>query len=411
MHEGGILSGLTFKNNLLVNESPLMSTSALQFFQQGLVKVANAGENINIDNNQFVVKDSIDSSQRVPTLFFQQEQDEPARNNITTNLRIRNNVASWGSYGIFSSGVSITDLWNLKNDVGLDFRNNLLLGLPSGPDWSSLTQTCTAPRICRDNQLVTGSSPVDFPSWLTDLPANEYSLKSTISALGYDESRPGANLEEVPLIRGLTIVPGVKQLAFQWRVSQVLRYTACSLEVSAQSSLIEDTGTFTLVDSQRPDYFKRGNLDQYNPRASILSGGIERTFQVGEDWTVTDDTGTSRYLALNPNTQYYYRIMCGGASERGSTRTLADVPTSAETDSGVDVDVNYRPLLGTRVRARYSGMVEPAEAMSPIVNCATECTVKLPWNKGRSIVIYVDELDQNGAVVLPAERPLIVPTP
>ena len=405
-HEGGILSGVTFKNNLMVNESPLMTASPVQFFQQQVAKVVNAGENIVIDNNTFMVKDTIHPSQRIPSGFFEEQQDDPVRNNITKGLKLRNNISPWGLYGITSSGLGANDTWNLRNDAGLEFRNNVLLGLNAFLPWQSLLEGCTAPRICKDNTLVTAA--FDFRDWLVNPSDNEYQTQSQVPK-GYNDSQSGVNLEEVPLIRGLSIVPGVKHLQFQWRVSQILRVASCSLEVSPQSHLINDTGVFTVVNALRPDFFKRANFDLYNSRSMILSDGIARFFQVGEDIVVTDDLGQQRDLALQPDTTYFYRIMCGGTTERGSVRTLADTSAAGNAGSDFEVTVNYRPLLGSQVRARYGGFVSSLSVL-PSIACAQQCTVKLPWRGGRSLVIYLDELNQNGQVVLAATQPIIVPS-
>ncbi len=332
--EGGILSDVTFKNNLIVNDSPLMFASPGrptlpygQSFSHSLAKILNAGENISIDNNTMIIKNTIHPSSRIPQLLILQDQGDSLLNNITKGLKIRNNIAPWGLYGIMSSGLGTNDTWNLRNDVGLEFRNNLLLGMPVGPAWQSLVEGCTAPRICKENQLETGSSEVEMRNWLVNPTDNEYTVrKEMLKTTGFDNSTVGVDVENIPLIRGLSIASGDKTLLFRWRVSQVLKSLPCSLELSTNSQLINDDGTFALVNALRPDYFKRSNYDVANKRASISMDGIGRNFQVGEDSLVIDDGGVQRNLALQPLTTYYYRLTCGGATERGSTTTKATIP-------------------------------------------------------------------------------------
>jgi hypothetical protein len=413
-HEGGGLSGLVFKNNLTVNDSPLMVLTGAQFFQQVLAKVVNGGENITIENNTFLVKDTVPAETRVPTAVFHMEQNEPERMNVTKALRIRNNVAAWGQYGVFSSGVSINNAWNQRTDEQLEFRNNVLLGTSPGIDWRALIEGCNAPRICKENYIVNGAQDVDFSGVVTDLGKNEFSLRraAPTNYEGFDGSTPGVDVEEVPMIRGLTIVPGVRHLNFQWRVSNVLRYASCSMEVSGQKTLIDDTGTFVAVNALRPDYFKRANYDLHNPRAAILSEGLERTFQVGEDSTVTDDNGTARDLRLEPDTDYYYRVMCGGVTERGTVRTLSALAPSLQASSPqFSVTVYVKPVLGSRVRIRYGGLVTPGPANTASTSCTGQCQVQVPWSLGRALVVYVDELNEADEIVLGAIRPIVVASP
>jgi hypothetical protein len=412
--DGGILSGLTFKNNLIVNDSPLMRATGLQWFQEELVKVVNGGTDITVDNNTYIVKDSLNSYSRVPTFFAQFEYGDATDHG--TNLKVRNNIGSYGQYGIFSSGVgtNLNYVWNQKNDDGLEFRNNVLLGVPyvnESWDWGSHLSSCTPPRICTGNQFVIGNPTVDFHSWVADPDGHDYGVQPSLALDGHDGATVGVDPEQVPLIKGLTVVPGAKHLTFSWRVSQVLSPLACSLEVSPDQQLISDDGTFTLVAALRPDYFKLANFDTHNPRAVMLSGGLERTFQVGEDATATDDQGVVRDLSLSPTTNYYYRLMCGGTTERGAVQTIDPEAVVTSATGTYSVDIYYKAVLGSSVRARYGRLVGGATSETETTPCSTQCTIALSWTRGRSLVVYVDEYDNTGRLVLAAPRPIVVPSP
>ena len=93
------------------------------------------------------------------------------------------------------------------------------------------------------------------------------------------------------------------------------------MEVSPNSNLTTDLGSYQVVNALRPDYFIRADSDRSNKRASHSDDRLVRKFQVGQNKQEADDNGQMRNLALNPGTDYYYRLMCGGATERGSVRT------------------------------------------------------------------------------------------
>jgi hypothetical protein len=189
-----------------------------------------------------------------------------------------------------------------------------------------------------------------------------------------------------------------------------LRTLACSLEVSPNRGLIADDGAATLIAALRPDLFRRANLDIHNPRALLLNNGIDRNFQAGEDTVATDDNGNAQSLALTPNTDYYYRIMCGGATERGMVHTLPDVPS---IQANFDVTVYLKPVIGTQVRIRYGGLTTAVASLTTtaVTPCPGNCSLKLPWTPGRALMFYVDELNASNQVVLGAPRQIVVPSP
>lgn len=408
MHEGGIMDGLLFKNNLVVNDSPIMVyIPGFQDVQQSLAKVSNGGRNIAIENNTYVIKDTIHPNSRINHTVLLVEQNDPALGNVTESLTFRNNLVPAGDYGIHGSGVGITQLWNTKLDGKLDFRSNTVIGPTHGATRASY-ENCTPPRVCRGNFFLNDPNGTTYTPKFLNPAKNDYRLASDspFKGKGHDGGDLGANIDEVAIVRNLEVTAAPKMLLFRWMVPHFMRNMACSLEVSPDRGLISDTSTYTLVDALRPDYFKRANFDNANPRATLSENRLERWFPVGEDNAVTDDTGVSRNLALTPDTMYYYRLMCGGATERGSIRTLADAPTAQGATGKVRIDARTR--VGAKVRVRYGQRAANLAASAPQA-CASGCSVELSVPRGRPLIYFVDELNASDQVVYTSAHPVVVP--
>ena len=124
---------------------------------------------------------------------------------------------------------------------------------------------------------------------------------------------------------------------------------------------------------------------------------LNRWFQVGEETIETDDNGIARNLALTPDTQYYYRLMCSGATERGSVRTLP-VASDAVSRNPVSVKITATANQGTKNRARY-GPDRNSITTSASQSCASSCTISIPATSGRQLIYYIDELDDGVDIV------------
>jgi hypothetical protein len=293
LHYGGGLKGLVYRGNLMVNDSPYFRYIAgKQEWMQGHIKVVNAGEDIEIAHNSFFVLPTIHEDGRKPRYAVMQEQGPPENRNITRGLRLYGNVMPWGEYGIVSSGVTPEKLWNERNDGGLRFQNNLFYQLPAGPDWKSVLETCQKPRVCRGNFLLTDASVAEGGFQIPRYKAD-------------DKANVGADLEKVPLMK-LQVEEQSKALTFRYQLPAVLAEQSCSLEVSGDAGLMDDTAAYRLVDAVRPEVKPQADSDQHNEHAERSADGRVRKFPVN---------------GLAGDREYYYRLMCGGAVERGRVKT------------------------------------------------------------------------------------------
>jgi hypothetical protein len=292
---GGGLKDLTYRNNLTINSSPYFQfLPGKQEWVQGFAKLVNGGENITIDHNTFVVLPSIHADGKLPRYMFQQEQGAVELGNKTNGLHLRNNLLPWGEYGIVSSGITPATLWNERNDAALEFRTNLLYQMPTGPDWKSVLENCQRPRVCQGNVFAPEKTVLD-----DNLGLLRY--KGTAQA----KTDPGVDLNQIPRLR-VAVQPQSTALNFQYQMPTVLASQSCALEVSADRGLISDTAAYQVVASLRPDQAARADSDRFNSKVRITDEGRVRQFPVE---------------GLQPNQTYFYRLMCGGAVERGSVKT------------------------------------------------------------------------------------------
>ena len=386
-------SDILIKNNLSVWDSPYFKPAPGVDFLYSQLRIVNGGKNVQFLNNTGYNRATFKPGIEYPRTF--NIETENGFYGATQGLKYENNIAQHDYFG--GSSGRLQDI--LKNPVevtGASVRNNTIVGWPQ-----RLFEPCP-PGNCSGN-FFDGTYDPQF----RDPDANDFNLKP--SSLYAGKSTGGGNLgadvEDVAVIRNLKVDTLSNALLFSWRLPSVMRDMGCSLEVSSDSNLITDLGPYTVVDAVRPDYFMRGDSDRSNKRATKSEDGLDRWFQVGENATDTDDTGTERDLSLAPDTVYYYRLMCGGATERGSAKTLTATTVAS---APIQIAIKARSAKGSKIRARY-GSRKAALTVGAAVNCSSGCTVMLPAYSGRQLLYYLDEVDDSGTVVVPGRRPFVIP--
>jgi len=330
------------------------------------------------------------------------------------NLKFGGGVGIEEQKGLFRNIAIENNLWGpalggpgmgkLTFDAATENSSSSRYRYNSGPTvnpWAY--EPCSGNRICNSPAAFYGGTA--FRPGFRNVAGNDFSLRSTsiYARAAADGQDLGADTRQVALIRDLTVKPVSDHLLFSWSLPEPLRQMPCSLEVSPDAALIRDSGFYTVVNALRPDYFRRADSDHANPRALKTASGTRRWFQVGEDAVVTGDDGLDHSLALTPDTDYYYRLMCGGAVERGVVRTLP-APAAA---AGV-VQVHARSSAGVQARVRYGSIAGGLINGAP-VPCSGGCRIDIPAVPGRSLVYYLDELDSQGAVVRAGLNPTVTP--
>ena len=381
---------IAMKNNLMVYDSPYFKIAPGQDFFKSPFYICCHGRNYQFSNNTTYENPNWKSG-IIYARAFRLDSDYGLP---IENLRFTNNLLPFDYVGGGAGQVKALVAADLVRNVS--FRNNTFVG--SG----GAIEPC-APSDCRGN-FVNGVYAPQF----RNPEKNDFSLVpgSNYTNAGTDGSDLGVDIEEVAIIRELTVKPDAHSMLFSWRVPSFMKSMGCQLEVSENSSLTTDVGGYEVVNALRPDYFIRSDSDRSNKRATKSDDGMFRWFQVGQDVQETDDNGQVRNLTLNPDTEYHYRLMCGGATERGSVRTLK-LPSDTVNRQNVEVEIKVKASRGTQVRPR-AGFSKNTIAAVSAQSCTTGCTIRLSGLVGSQLIYYLDELDQSGNVVFQSTRPTVL---
>lgn len=329
-------------------------------------------------------------------------------NGINLNYRFRNAAAN--DFSILSAGVSVCGASNtspivvttcsthsflagqpirIQNVVGNSAANGLFTVCSSGG-----TLDATHIPLCDQSfNAVQGSGTYQSGGGVT------FALWQGAA----DGTDVGVDFENSPLLRYLSVFPMANAALFQWLMPSGIASQGCQIEVSPDSGLINDDADYTVVNALRPDYFIRADADRANPRALKSPDGRLRWFQAGDPSTQTGDDGQSHDISLTAGTVYYYRLMCGGAMERGSFTTTA----SDSGQTSITLSVKATAPNATQVRVRY-GPIGAALISGNPLPCVSSCSVSVPATSGRSVVYYVDQLDSGGMSCLPASYPRLL---
>ena len=391
-------SDLLFKNNLSVWDSPYFKPAPGIDFVYSQLRLKDGGKNIQYLNNTGHNRSTFKPNIEYPrTLLI---ETTSGFYGPLENLKYENNLARAEYYG-GSEGI-LKDVVKLGQITGLSLRNNSI------PGWESRLFEPCPPATCAGNFF--NSTNNTFDPQFKDPDKNDFSLlpSSPYAGKGTNGTNLGVEIDDVAAIRNLKIDPLPNALLFSWRLPIVMRDMGCSLEVSPDQNLVTDLGTYKVVDALRPDYFMRADSDRSNKRATKSEDGLDRWFQVGENSSETDDTGADRNLGLTPDTVYYYRLMCGGATERGSAKTLSNAVASTHTASPVPFNVKAKSAKGSKIRPRF-GSNRKALTTGLAVSCSSGCTISMTARLGRQFLYYLDETDDAGSVVALSRRPVVVP--
>ena len=381
---------ISFKNNLMVYDSPIFRKAPGLVFRISPFVINPAGKNYQITNNTSYVKPNWN-----PEVEYRQTMLVLPTKGVIENIRFHNNLMPYDYIG-GDSAETINILAARGLVTGASFRNNTLVGSGAG------IQPCS-PSECNGN-FVNGTYSPKF----RNAEKNDFGLVpgSNYTNAGTDGSDLGADIEEVAIIRELTVKANSHSLLFGWRVPTFMKNMGCQLEVSPDSNLINDLGNYTVVNSLRPDYFIRADSDRSNKRATSSGDGLLRWFQVGQNVEETDDNGDLRNLALSSDTDYHYRLMCGGATERGSIRTEKE-PSDTVNRSNIQVEIRAKANKGTQIRPRF-GVNKLTVASAPAQTCTSECVIQISGVVGSQLIYYLDELDQLGNLVFQSTRPTVL---
>jgi hypothetical protein len=205
-----------------------------------------------------------------------------------------------------------------------------------------------------------------------------------------DGSDVGADPDELPEIRNLTVTPTNRSALFSWSVTNPIAHIPCVVEVNETPDFqagryageLSDIATYHRQDADDAERYMRSE------------SGIDRMITVGHT------------VPLNNLTTYYYRLQCGGDTRRGSFVTAATVEQpltrtitrhiedpsvrSMEVEYGVSFNRGDKAIIGSRFA---NAMCEPGN----------HCSVPIQLEQGTIVYYRWKELSESGAVVFTSD--------
>lgn len=152
------------------------------------------------------------------------------------------------------------------------------------------------------------------------------SAKAPYSQAAADGGNLGADLSLLPLVTNLGIAESDRSAKLNFTLADNISTIPCVLEVSSDRNLHSDLGKYSVVPDLDPAFFQQPDSSaRTNPKLPPISrDGSTITWTIGAPVTVHDDIGVDRSLALTPDTMYYGRLMCGGATELFTFQTTKE---------------------------------------------------------------------------------------
>ena len=310
--------------------------------------------------------------------------------------RFAGNILHRGTQGTFTVASSITpgnmtdfgitlkSHW-VKTADGGQLGKNIILG--AGNTVTGVNEPFPEDTVWTGcpNSLACIRSEADVPDWssvFANPQAGDFTLRNDHwgKRAMPDGADLGADVSQLPEIRGLTITASDRSALFKWRVADPIVTTPCVVEVHTAPDLESPVwhgkpGRYVGELSRIGDFYGMDRDD--NGRS--LSSGVERMFMLGYA------------VPLEPATAYYYRLHCAGDVRRGSfqtrpalgdndgIQTISRVPAHSDTHSleveyGPDYDRNAGTIAGSSI------VVASCEADQP-------CSADIPTRPG-SFVYY-----------------------
>jgi hypothetical protein len=194
-----------------------------------------------------------------------------------------------------------------------------------------------------------------------------------------DRTDVGVDTAELSLIRGLTVRASDKEATMSFSVTRPIKEFSCVVRVST------DPGFSTIIEDLDPSRFERPD---YSERSKNVVDGLGHIIRLG------------RNVALAPNTQYHYHLMCWGSSSYGSFRT-----SGAQLGTNT-IRLSTPPRTGAnQVRVEWgydydqsTGIQSPAQ-VNASCPAGQNCQASIPATAGRTVFYRYLYLNGSGTVI------------
>lgn len=326
----GLLKNVSISNNLVLNDHPYVKGATFWFSYPAEVGFSgDGGANISFVHNTFFNRNTPDKFVQFAGVTRGRSKKQPQVNGLTFE---NNLLGPQAAYNVFGDGMGAV----IPNVLAAYVKNGRLNNNSLPGDSAGLK--CSGSNECNGN-IVSANLWDDIGSVVAQ-PAyswvNAGALVGTISAkapyarAASDGESLGANLNLLPLVTHLDIAESDKTAELSFTLSTNISSIPCVLEVSSDRNLHSDLGTYSVVPDLDPAFFRQPDSSaRTNPKLpSVSRDGSTIAWWIGAPSVVNDDTGVDRDLSLTPDTMYYGRLMCGGATELFTFKTTLSAQNS-----------------------------------------------------------------------------------
>jgi hypothetical protein len=299
--------------------------------------------------------------------------------------RIRNNIFSRGTSGVKASGVAEgratlqATICNGQPCTPSQWDKNVIAGAPL-----ALYPAGTM-NICSNSLACAGDLDFEQPQngkLFRGLSTKQYVVRDGHQAKrgGAGGSDVGADFATLPEIRNLQVQTTATTALLSYYVTGPIAHIPCVVEVSTAEDLS------TIVPDLNPAQYERPDTDR-NPR-SIVSDN-SRMILIGSN------------VPLQPQTQYWYRLQCGGDVRRGSFTTTTESLAAGLSQLFLQRNKTRSQTAHSLVEYAFSynqssGLVNPLST-NPVA-CASSCEISLEVPKGATVYYRWKELNASDAV-------------
>lgn len=379
----GAAGNYLLKGNLFTQSEPIKS---LLYKQIWLSPSANQSgyaslrlDDIQILNNTFYTPFTHESStwgiEGAPGVYG-------GNNRVSGNIFTRGKEGVRSSYGADGSPSTLAVFPGVQG-----WGRNVILGSPTGPQNyvpGTVLSNCSSSAACTEDW------DYDDPQYgklFRNRAAGLFKIMDTnrwAKRVLDDGSDMGADPDELPQIRNLSVSPTSRTVVFAWSVTNPIAHIPCIVEVNEKPDFA--AGYYAGEMAEIETYFRH----EIDTAERNIRSDTERMLTVGHA------------VPLKSEFKYYYRLQCGGDTLRGSFTTMA--PSSDRVVRHISrfiEDPATRTLeveFGTSYNRWEDAIIDIRTVRS---DCETNnnCSVAIEVDHGAIVYYRAKELDASGAVL------------
>lgn len=370
----GLTQRITIRNNLFQEIGKTWDYRDGREYYTTFGRLIAGGRDIVVENNTFHSSEPLNAPGGPGSGLIFDGTSSPK----TVNLTYRNNLLPGGGLPFKGDGLGVGGpTLNAKTAGRVEVARNVFAGVNP-----AVFQTCRSEgedsRICTPNWFVSNRDWDENVLGWRDAAKGDFRVTAEPYAATAETPAVGADPDQLPQIQNLRVDPNHYGAVLRWNLTQPIAGTPCVMEVSADSGLVDKRTLWRPVRDLDPALFRGADLIS---RSGNVESELSRVFVVGLDGEEAAVDGTTVDRRLDPETEYYYRLMCAGDLREGSFRTTARPPADAVRDVTFDVvvpeNLGVENIIVQHGEKETGAPVDFVSYTDPPIACQSRCTVTL----------------------------------